>query len=198
MNLAATDTASILVSLAVPIVTGTVGAIGLALKDWQQRRNVDHRRRQRLEQAQLELQFIRSWMQAKGELASPRVNAVSVDEWLLRCLKSAEDAAAEMPMQQVRAMRRFFLLVPLHGMYSRTIRMFFWLSLAMLNLWVVNWVYELMHSVDSVVNTSAPWVLFTLVTVGAAGLFHAWCLQADKQEQMPPGPQQPGMNWPPR
>lgn len=49
----------VVVPLAVPIITAIVGAFSLMMKDYRKARNVEHKSRERLESATLEVAFIR-------------------------------------------------------------------------------------------------------------------------------------------
>ncbi|WP_217546043.1 hypothetical protein [Streptomyces sp. GbtcB6] len=84
-------------ALMVPIVTAAVGTAGLMAQDRWRERDFGFRHKALLEKAQLEVQFITSWIQARKQL-EPAINVFpAAESWLDRCYQSAEEASSATP-----------------------------------------------------------------------------------------------------
>ncbi|MFF2196947.1 hypothetical protein [Streptomyces sp. NPDC058157] len=114
--LAASDTTSIILALFVPVVTGAIGAIGLMLRDRRENRNIDLRRKQKLERAQLKIHVLTAWADASQKIGPSRRTGRSIEDLLDECLDEIEEAA-HMHMIQPEAgiLRRVFLFIHLKG-----------------------------------------------------------------------------------
>ncbi|MFJ3519089.1 hypothetical protein [Streptomyces sp. NPDC090131] len=128
----------------VPVVTGVVGGISLLVRDRREARSSDHHYRRRLEKAQLEIQFLNGWIQAK-QLAPTDSPPPDPDpgRWLDECYASVLRAKADTGNRHRTGpvtLRRLLLLGELSGP-ARAVRVFYWISLALFNAalaWCVN------------------------------------------------------------
>ncbi|MET9840393.1 hypothetical protein ABZZ01_21775 [Streptomyces virginiae] len=130
----------LLTALAAPIVTAAIGAAALTIKDHQKSRDLTHRHREQVEKAQLEVQFVTSWIQARKLLEPAADVSPEVAAWLDRCYQSAEKVSSVAPLPQPSApgLRRLLLLRPLVGPGAKTARVAYWASLILLNLVVIS------------------------------------------------------------
>lgn len=124
-----------LTALMVPIVTAAVGVAGLAVQDRRKRKDLTHRHRKEVEKAQLEVQFVTSWIQARKLLEPAADVSPEVEGWLDRCYQSAEEASSVAPPQpSPPVLRRLLMLRPLAGLGAKTVRVAYWISLVLMNI----------------------------------------------------------------
>ncbi|WKD35767.1 hypothetical protein [Streptomyces xanthophaeus] len=134
----------------VPVVTGLVGGISLLIRDRREARSTDHRYRRRLEKAQLEIQFLSGWIQAK-QLA-PTDSPPSDPEpgrWLDECYESVRRAKQNTGGRHRTgpvSLRRILLLGELSGP-ARSVRVGYWVSLVLFNVALGWWVNALITGV---------------------------------------------------
>ncbi|MFD6229652.1 hypothetical protein ACFWFZ_22680 [Streptomyces sp. NPDC060232] len=128
----------------VPVVSGLVGGASLLIRDHREARSADHHYRRRLEKAQLEIQFITGWIQAK-ELAPTDGPAPDPDpgRWLDDLYASVRRARADTGGRHRTgpvSLRRLLLLGELTGP-ARSMRVAYWIALVLFNgalAWSVN------------------------------------------------------------
>ncbi|MFJ8013529.1 hypothetical protein [Streptomyces sp. NPDC096339] len=128
----------------VPVVTGLVGGISLLIRDRREARTSDHHYRRRLEKAQLEIQFLNGWIQAK-ELAPTDSPAPDPEpgQWLDECYASVRRAKENTGGRHRTgpvSLRRLLLLGELSGP-AKNMRVVYWISLILFNgalAWYVN------------------------------------------------------------
>ncbi|MFI6002159.1 hypothetical protein ACIA98_17405 [Streptomyces sp. NPDC051366] len=125
----------------VPVITGLVGGISLVLRDRRQARSADHHYRRRLEKAQMEVQFITSWIEAK-KLAPTEAPNPEPGHWLDETYASvrAFEAAARRHRGGPGRLRRLLLLRTLQGGPARAVRVLYWLALLAFNAALAWWV----------------------------------------------------------
>ncbi|MGW6983644.1 hypothetical protein ACWGE1_30085 [Streptomyces sp. NPDC054932] len=127
----------------VPVVTGLVGGISLLIRDRREASSTDHHYRRRLEKAQLEVQFLTGWIQAK-QLAPTDSPAPDPEpgRWLDECYASVRRAKAETGGRHRTgpvSLRRLLLLGHLSGP-ARSMRVAYWISLVLFNGALAWWV----------------------------------------------------------
>lgn len=151
----------------VPVVSGLVGGVSLLIRDRREARSADHHYRRQLEKAQLEVQFITGWIQAREQAGSegpdpapdpdPVPAALAQDpdptsdpgRWLDDCYASVRRARAEMGTRHRRgpvSLRRLLLLGELSGP-AKGMRVVYWISLALFNAALAWWVNALVSGV---------------------------------------------------
>ncbi|MFB6616034.1 hypothetical protein ACIGFK_24880 [Streptomyces sp. NPDC085524] len=134
----------------VPVVTGLVGGISLLIRDRREARSSDHHYRRRLEKAQLEIQFLNGWIQAK-EMAPTDSPAPDPEpgQWLDECYASVrrakEDTGGRHRTGPV-TLRRLLLLGEASGP-AKTVRVVYWISLVLFNGALAWWVNALVAGV---------------------------------------------------
>ncbi|MFJ1568992.1 hypothetical protein [Streptomyces erythrochromogenes] len=134
----------------VPVISGLVGGASLLLRDRREARSADHKYRRRLEKAQLEVQFITGWIQAKELVpADGPAPDPAPGRWLDDCYASvrrAQDDAGGHQRTGPVSLRRLLLLGELAGS-ARSMRVAYWISLALFNLALAWWVNALVSGV---------------------------------------------------
>ncbi|MFF4099113.1 hypothetical protein [Streptomyces sp. NPDC001903] len=125
----------------VPVITGLVGGVSLVLRDRREARSADHHYRKRLEKAQLEVQFITGWIEAK-KLAPSGAPDPEPGHWLDECYASVRsfEAAARRRSGGPGRLRRLLLLRTLHGAPAKAVRILYWLALLAFNATLAWWV----------------------------------------------------------
>ncbi|MFJ6783661.1 hypothetical protein [Streptomyces yangpuensis] len=134
----------------VPVVSGLVGGASLLIRDRREARSADHHYRRRLEKAQLEIQFISGWIQAK-ELAPTDGPAPDPEpgRWLDDLYASVRRAKADTGSGHRTgpvSLRRLLLLGEVTGA-ARSVRVAYWISLVLFNLALAWWVNALVSGV---------------------------------------------------
>ncbi|MFE2329059.1 hypothetical protein ACFXD5_35030 [Streptomyces sp. NPDC059385] len=159
----------------VPVVTGLVGGISLLIRDRREARSSDHHYRRRLEKAQLEIQFLSGWIQAK-ELAPTDAPAPDPDpgQWLDECYASVrrakEDTGGRHRTGPV-TLRRLLLLGEVSGP-AKTVRVVYWISLALFNGALAWWVNALVAGVPAFVHQEGASESEEIASyLGLAGVF---------------------------
>ncbi|MFE7186114.1 hypothetical protein [Streptomyces erythrochromogenes] len=134
----------------VPVVSGLVGGASLLIRDRREARSADHKYRRRLEKAQLEVQFITGWIQAKELVPAEGPDPdPAPGRWLDDCYASVRRAQADTSGRQGAgpvSLRRLLLLGELTGP-ARSMRVAYWVSLALFNLALAWWVNALVSGV---------------------------------------------------
>ncbi|MCX4539335.1 hypothetical protein [Streptomyces sp. NBC_01565] len=125
----------------VPVITGLVGGISLVFRDRREARSADHHYRRRLEKAQMEVQFITGWIEAK-KLAPTGAPDPEPGHWLDECYASVRsfEAAALRQRGGPGRLRRLFLLRTLDGVPANAVRALYWLALLAFNAALAWWV----------------------------------------------------------
>ncbi|MFE0825802.1 hypothetical protein ACFW3C_04695, partial [Streptomyces sp. NPDC058871] len=134
----------------VPVISGLVGGASLLIRDRREARSADHKYRRRLEKAQLEIQFITGWIQAKQLAPSDGPDPEpEPGRWLDDCYASVRRAQAEAGGRRRSgpvSLRRLLLLGELAGP-ARSMRVAYWICLALFNLALAWWVNALVSGV---------------------------------------------------
>ncbi|THA78856.1 hypothetical protein [Streptomyces sp. A0592] len=134
----------------VPVISGLVGGASLLLRDRREARSADHKYRKRLEKAQLEVQFITGWIQAKELVPADGPDPdPAPGRWLDDCYASvrrAQDDAGGHQRTGPVSLRRLLLLGEVAGP-ARSVRVAYWISLALFNLALAWWVNALVSGV---------------------------------------------------
>ncbi|MFB7179087.1 hypothetical protein ACFCYI_15440 [Streptomyces sp. NPDC056257] len=140
----------------VPVVSGLVGGASLLIRDRREARSSDHHYRRRLEKAQLEVQFLSGWIQAK-ELAptdSPDPDP-EPGRWLDECYASVRRAKADTGGRHGTgpvSLRRLLLLGEASGP-AKSMRVAYWVSLVLFNGALAWWVNALVTGVPGFAHT---------------------------------------------
>ncbi|MEU9163239.1 hypothetical protein AB0D29_23600 [Streptomyces sp. NPDC048424] len=132
----------------VPVVSGLVGGASLLIRDRREARSSDHHYRRRLEKAQLEVQFLSGWIQAK-ELAPTDAPAPDPGRWLDECYASVRRAKADTGGRDRTgpvSLRRLLLLGEVSGP-AKSMRIAYWISLVLFNGALAWWVNALVTGV---------------------------------------------------
>ncbi|RSS83577.1 hypothetical protein [Streptomyces sp. WAC06614] len=136
----------------VPVISGLVGGASLLIRDRREARSADHHYRRRLEKAQLEVQFIAGWIQARERMPTAGPAPPPDPEpgrWLDDCYASVRRARAEAE-EDHRArpvsLRRLLLLGELSGP-AKSVRVAYWISFALFNAALAWWVKTLVSGV---------------------------------------------------
>lgn len=187
-NVAASDMTSIVLALSVPVVSGIVGAIGLMLRDWREKRSIDHRRAQKLEHAQLKIQVLTAWTDASRKIGAPPRAGRPIEALLAECLDEVEEAARMQIVQpQATFLRRIFLFIPLRGNRAKFFRLFYLvtlLAITALGVVTVPWLTE-MPATGELDTPSVIWtlILFAVLIVTCGALLRRAALAADERER---------------
>ncbi len=125
----------------VPVITGVVGGISLVLRDRREARSADHHYRRRLEKAQMEVQFITGWIEAK-KLAPTGAPDPEPGHWLDECYASVRsfEAAARRHRGGPGRVRRLLLLRTMHSWPARAVQILYWVALIAFNGALAWWV----------------------------------------------------------
>ncbi|WP_158780911.1 hypothetical protein [Streptomyces sp. NRRL S-237] len=133
----------------VPVVTGLVGGISLLIRDRREARSSDHHYRRRLEKAQLEIQFLSGWIQAKQLAPTDSPPDPEPGRWLDECYASVrrakEDTGGRHRTGPV-TLRRLLLLGESSGP-AKTVRVLYWISLVLFNVALAWWLNALIAGV---------------------------------------------------
>ncbi|WP_405941346.1 hypothetical protein [Streptomyces sp. NBC_00207] len=134
----------------VPVVSGLVGGASLLIRDRREARSSDHHYRRRLEKAQLEIQFLSGWIQAK-QLAPTDAPTPDPEpgRWLDECYASVRRAKADTGGRHRTgpvSLRRLLLLGEVSGP-ARSMRVVYWISLVLFNGALAWWVNALVIGV---------------------------------------------------
>lgn len=133
----------------VPVITGLVGGISIVIRDRREARSADHHYRRRLEKAQMEVQFIISWIEAKklAPTADPTADAAPTADpgpgsWLDECYASVRrfEAATNRQDGGPGRLRRLLLIRPLGSGPARSLRVLYWAALLAFNASLAWWV----------------------------------------------------------
>ncbi|KAB1973038.1 hypothetical protein [Streptomyces triticiradicis] len=139
-----TEVVRTLTTLAAPIVTAAVGAAGISIQDRRKMKDLTLRHRERVEKAQLEVQFVTSWIQARKLLEPSARLSPEVEGWLDRCYQSARETSSVTPQQpRTPVLRRLLVLRPITGFGAETFRVAYWISFIFLNILVIASISEL-------------------------------------------------------
>ncbi|MFE2144275.1 hypothetical protein ACFXA3_21505 [Streptomyces sp. NPDC059456] len=134
----------------VPVISGLVGGASLLIRDRREARSADYHYRRRLERAQLEVQFISGWIQAKelvpgdGPARDPEA-----ERWLDECYAAVRRAKTDMEdghRRQPVSLRRLLLLGELSGP-AKSMRFAYWITLVLFNVALAWWVNTLISGV---------------------------------------------------
>ncbi|MFF3859526.1 hypothetical protein [Streptomyces sp. NPDC002209] len=175
----------------VPVITGLVGGISLILRDRRQARSADHRYRRRLEKAQMEVQFITNWIEAK-KLAPTEAPNPEPGQWLDDCYASVRtfEAAARRHRGGPGRVRRLLLLRALHSGPAKAVRVLYWVALLAFNAALAWWVSMIVDGppaffgtdpetqdddIDAVLGVAGGFLL-------AAVVLWAWAVHLDGSE----------------
>ncbi|WP_079404302.1 hypothetical protein [Streptomyces sp. 3211] len=159
----------------VPVVTGLVGGISLLIRDRREARSSDHHYRRRLEKAQLEVQFLTGWIQAK-ELAPTGSPAPEPDpgRWLDECYASVRRAKSDTGGRQRTgpvSLRRLLLLGQVSGP-AKSMRIAYWISLVLFNAALAWWVNALVAGVPGFMHEDGASESEEIASyLGVAGVF---------------------------
>jgi hypothetical protein len=124
-----------LTSLMVPVITAAVGTAGLMVQDRRRKKDFTHRQRAQMEKAQLEVQFVSSWIQARKLLEPATDVYLEAEGWLDRCYRSAKEVSStEPPKPGPPIWRRLLVLWPLVGGAAKIARAAYWISIVLVNL----------------------------------------------------------------
>lgn len=130
-----------LVPVLAPVLTGSMGVLGILIKDRRREKNLDHQLRRQVEAGRAQVEFIHAWIQARQLLGPLGEDARPAQEWLDRCYAAVRNSQrsrrrAESP-KRIPALRRFLLIRPLHGATAQVWRIFYWLLFLVCNIYVV-------------------------------------------------------------
>jgi hypothetical protein len=179
--------------MAVPVVTAIVGVIAVLFQDWRKYRTQVGQRRLALEGTRLQVSFVTEWWNAEKLISvSPQrldnLNRLAA-LWLTEASERvavlanaptplADSRAAEGPGTSRVTVRRLLLLYRLHGWVAKTIRVIFFISLALLLLEETSISYDSADLIGSDVGAS----IFLAVTTLA---LRFWAASADSSMKMP-------------
>ncbi|MGE7386227.1 hypothetical protein ACQKM2_12210 [Streptomyces sp. NPDC004126] len=144
----------------VPVISGLVGGASLLIRDRREARSADHHYRRQLEKAQLEIQFITGWIQAREQAGptaphpDPKPNPHPDPDpdpvsWLDDCYASVHRAKRDTGSRHRTgpvSLRRLLLLGELSGP-AKSMRIVYWISLALFNVALAWWVNALVSGV---------------------------------------------------
>ncbi|WP_310727983.1 hypothetical protein [Streptomyces sp. N2A] len=194
--MARTDIVPYLPALLVPVITGIVGGAGLVIKDYRVRRSVDHRTRQVMEKAHLQVQFLNDWVTARQLLGPLEEEAgQKVREYLERSFTSAQEAAAIRQERKAVTLRRLLLLRPLHSIGAHLTRVLFWGALVLGNYLIIRLGIQIAteRKAPDSAFTAASFLTIFLFFGASAVFFRTWCVALDEAAKQPGS--QPPPNW---
>ncbi|MFE6838017.1 hypothetical protein ACFVFI_24710 [Streptomyces sp. NPDC057705] len=161
----------------VPVVSGLVGGASLLIRDRREARSSDHHYRRRLEKAQLEIQFLSGWIQAK-QLAptdSPPPDP-EPGRWLDECYASVRRAKADTGGRHRTgpvSLRRLLLMGEVSGP-AKSMRVVYWISLVLFNGALAWWVNALVIGVPGFAHMEGASESEEVASyLGLAGVFFA-------------------------
>ncbi|MGW0310240.1 hypothetical protein [Streptomyces flavidovirens] len=189
----------IVVPLAIPIITAIVGGFSLMLKDYRKARNAEHRSKERLESAKLEVEFIRQWLQAKQLLGSLEDAGQAAQEWLDNCYKSVEGhelreaEVTRRPEVKMATLRRLLLIGALRSPMARFLRVLYWIFLLLFNLFITYALIEVFAGVkDAEYGVLAAFLFFG----GPAFLFAVMSRGAENSYNSKVSAEESPLRWP--
>jgi hypothetical protein len=127
------DFAGVLLAILVPVVTATLGALGLAFQDWRRGRTRLGRRKVALEDARAQVGFVSEWWTASRSLELPEESAAAVTHDAMALLARASSAVtlSQLPLPrnlpQV-TLGRVLLLYPFATWAGRCVRAAFFVG----------------------------------------------------------------------
>ncbi|MFJ3876923.1 hypothetical protein ACIPW5_05645 [Streptomyces sp. NPDC090077] len=153
--MAFTDSLVLFAPFFVPVISGLVGGASLLIRDRREARSADHHYRRRLEQAQLEIQFLTGWLQAREQTGAGGPDPdPDPGTWLEDCYASVRRAKAETGTGSSRgpvSLRRLLLLGELSGP-AKSMRVVYWIALALFNVALAWWVNALVSGVPGFIH----------------------------------------------
>ncbi|MFE1882822.1 hypothetical protein [Streptomyces diastatochromogenes] len=168
--------------LAIPVITGVVGGIGLIFKDYRHSKSAERKASQQLRHATAQLQFISDWVQTRQLLGSAS-DAHGALELMERSLVSvAQQGIAVREKRQPVSLRRILLLVPLKSFTAQFARLLFWLSLFIVPLFGVTGALDVITGATDESAFTVSDTAFTTLFFGGLGLaFRVWARAADSR-----------------
>ncbi|WP_265567931.1 hypothetical protein [Streptomyces hygroscopicus] len=163
--------------LVVPVVTAVVNAAGIVIKDRWGSRSFEQRRRHQLANAQMQVDFVHGWLQARKLLGPLGNTSEAAQDWLDSCYRSVEGAEPAPVPRRAVTWRRVFLLGPLSSPRARLARRLFWVATLLANIVAIE------NSIEVLLHKGTKWgetlgdVLFYLVL---ALIFRVWCTLAER------------------
>ncbi|MCX5380283.1 hypothetical protein [Streptomyces sp. NBC_00091] len=136
----------------VPVISGLVGGASLLIRDRREARSADHHYRQHLEKAHLEIQFITGWIQAREQAGTNGPGPAPDPDpglWLDDCYASVHRAKTDTGARRRTgpvSLRRLLLLGEVSGR-AKSMRVVYWISLALFNVALAWWVNALVSGV---------------------------------------------------
>src|SRR4051794_1831542 len=129
----AKDFAGVLLAVLVPIVTATVGALGVAFQDWRRGRTRLGRRKAALEDARAQVSFVADWWTATRSLDLPQESAAAATRQAHALLDRASSAVSLSQLPPPRSLppltlRRVLLLYPFTSWAGRCVRAVFFIG----------------------------------------------------------------------
>src|SRR4051794_41150211 len=129
----AKDFAGVLLAVLVPIVTATLGALGVAFQDWRRGRTRLGRRKAALEDARAQVGFVSEWWTASRSLELPHEAAAAATREALALLERASSAVTMSQLPLPRSLprvtlRRLLLLYPFSSWPGRCVRAAFFVG----------------------------------------------------------------------
>lgn len=176
-----------IVPLLVPLITGIVAAVGLALKDHRLHRDQRVIRDRALADASAEVAFARDWWKAHQLIGTQGTEELTqqAQRWLTEA-EAKVTSAQEMPMKHRRrvTLRRLLLLYPMHGPIARIVKVFFLIGAVTLLLVSVVLVADSFDSSQRKVVLDD--ITFTITLALAVLLLRAWAVASDRPEHPAP------------
>jgi hypothetical protein len=127
------DVAGVILAILVPVVTATLGALGVAFQDWRRGRTRLGRRKATLEDARAQVGFVAEWWTASRSLDLPRESAAAATRDAMALLARASSAVtlSQLPLPrnlpQV-TLARVLLLYPFATWAGRCVRAAFFVG----------------------------------------------------------------------
>jgi hypothetical protein len=127
------DFAGVVLAILVPVVTATLGALGLAFQDWRRSRTRLGRRKALLEDARAQVEFVSQWWTANTSLDLPQDPSATATHEAMALLARASSAVALSQLPLPRSLppltlRRLALLYPFASWAGRCVRAAFFVA----------------------------------------------------------------------
>ncbi|GAA2718193.1 MULTISPECIES: hypothetical protein [Streptomyces] len=190
-----------LVPVLAPLITASVGVLGIVIKDRRQERNLDQQLRRKIEMGQAQVAFIQAWIQARQLLGPLGEDARPAQQWLDRCYATVRTSQRPRrgvePAKEVHVLRRLLLLRPLRGAAAQVWRIIYWLLFLTCNIYVVPaiaGVVQMIQGTPGGGDLALGSVLIGLVFAVLAGMARVISVHQDEAARKPT----PVPHWPTR
>lgn len=134
---------SIVAAAIAPLITALLASVGVWWKQRRDRRDVDQERHRVLAQVHEEINVIEAWIKAYGQIASPEIKPQAwsraesdLERAYVRLTESLDVSRGIEARPAIGQHLKVLLLIPLQGWRAKVIRLFYYVSLAFVAIWI--------------------------------------------------------------